>query len=305
MGLFDIFRRRTNRKAVFVGLDNSGKSTIISFLQEGKFVEHTPTMGKRKSDMDIGGTRISLFDIGGQKDFRDMWLGELKSAKCVVFVIDKADTTRFQESRDELEKLLPTIRENNITLLILANKHDLKEAASLGTIIKEYSLFDLENFEVIEISAKTGYGMADAFVKFYSILTGEKIKKKKLTKAISVFDHGGVPIISHVDDDDDTIERKAIEGGFMVAISQFCNMKLGENEGTNIIAFESESNGTFLIARSSNFIASLLWREDLEIPMDQTKSALQDLLEHLEQFCKDSNEEGVTFHVEHYITNLM
>ncbi|MBD3188062.1 GTP-binding protein [Candidatus Bathyarchaeota archaeon] len=304
MGLFDIFRRHTNRKAVFVGLDNSGKSTFISFLQEGKFVEHTPTMGKRKSDMEIGGTRISLFDIGGQEDFRNMWLGELKSAKCVVFVIDKADTKRFQESRNELEKLLPTIKKNNITLLILANKHDLKEAASLGTVIKEFSLFDVENFEIIEISAKTGYGMADAFVKFYSILTGEKIKKKKLTKAISVFNHGGVPIISHVDDDS-TIERKAIEGGFMVAISQFCNMKLGENEETNIIAFESAKNGTFLIAKSSNFIASLLWREDLEIPMAQTKDALKDLLEHLEQFCKESNEEGISFHVEHYITNLM
>ncbi|MHA1476274.1 MAG: ADP-ribosylation factor-like protein, partial [Promethearchaeota archaeon] len=38
-------KRKTKNKSIFCGLDSSGKSTIISFLQEGRFVEHVPTMG--------------------------------------------------------------------------------------------------------------------------------------------------------------------------------------------------------------------------------------------------------------------
>ena len=107
MGIFDALRRKTRQKAVFLGLDNSGKSTIISFLQSGKFVEHTPTMGKKMSEMDIGGTRISLYDMGGQKDFRELWMGEAKTAKVIVFVVDRAAPERFVEARGELRQSSP------------------------------------------------------------------------------------------------------------------------------------------------------------------------------------------------------
>ncbi|MFX0101276.1 MAG: ADP-ribosylation factor-like protein [Candidatus Hodarchaeota archaeon] len=304
MGLFDFFKRKTNHKAVFLGLDNSGKSTIISFLQEGRFINHTPTMGKKKLEMDVGGTRISLFDMGGQEDFRQLWSGEVNTAKVVAFVIDKAAPERFGEAIGELNKILPTILKNSIQLLIMANKHDIRSAAPLGTIIEAFGLTQLDNFEVVEISAKTGYGMADAFTKFYTMLTGEQVKKNKLTKGISVYNKGGVPIISQLDDVDN-IERKAIEGGFLVAITQFCNLKMEDDEETNIISFESQKNGTFLVARSQHYIGSLLWQENLGVPIEQSKAALKDLLHHLENTCNHENEENIAFHVEHYTTNMM
>ncbi|MHA1793844.1 MAG: ADP-ribosylation factor-like protein, partial [Promethearchaeota archaeon] len=287
-----------------VGLDSSGKSTIISFLQEGKFVEHTPTMGKKKLNLEVNGVKLSLFDMGGQEDFRQLWIGELKTAKCIVFVIDKAAPNRFREAKKELDKILPTIKDMGINLLILANKHDLPNAVPLGTIIDKFNLTDLDNFEIMEISAKTGYGMADAFAKFFTLLTGEKIKRNKFTNAISVYNSGGVPIISHLDDTAN-IERKAIEGGFLVAITQFANIKLSDDQSINIISFESEENGTFLVAKTKHYIGSLLWHEDLKVTIEQSKNALKDLLEHLENNCKHDDPENVAFHVEHYITNLL
>ncbi|MEX2684383.1 MAG: ADP-ribosylation factor-like protein, partial [Candidatus Sigynarchaeota archaeon] len=41
MSLFSIFKRKTDAKAVFIGLDSAGKSTIIDFLREGRFINHT------------------------------------------------------------------------------------------------------------------------------------------------------------------------------------------------------------------------------------------------------------------------
>ncbi|MFX0101280.1 MAG: ADP-ribosylation factor-like protein [Candidatus Hodarchaeota archaeon] len=305
MGIFDFIKKKTNQKVVFVGLDNAGKSTIISFLQDGRFVEHTPTMGKKKLEFDVSGTRFSLLDMGGQEDFRTLWMGETKSAKCVVFVIDKSDTGRFAEAKKELEKLIPTLHGGSIPLLILANKHDISGHVSLGKIIEEFNLAELDNFEIIEISAKTGFNLSGAFAKFYTMLTGEKIRKSKFTHALSIFTSGGIPIISQYDSNDH-IEKKSIEGGFLVAITQFSSMKMNnDNDEVSFITFESESSGTYVVGKSQHFIGSLLWQKELGVPIERSKSALKDMLEHLENVSDYKNEEQVAFHVEQYITNMM
>nr|MDO8114305.1 ADP-ribosylation factor-like protein [Candidatus Sigynarchaeota archaeon] len=297
-----MLRRKSNHKAVFLGLDNSGKSTIISFLQEGRFVDHTPTMGKKNMDMEIGGTRLSLFDMGGQQDFRQLWLGEIKNAKVVVFVIDASAPQRFGEAKKELDVLIPAIKEHKISLLILANKHDVPGAVNLSKIITAFNLTEMDNFEIMEISAKTGYGMADAFAKFYSSLTGEKVRKNVLAKAISVFDKGGTPIVTTYNKNE--VERVAIEGGFLVPITQFSKMKMQDDE-QSIITFESEKNGTFVVAKSKNLIGSLLWTNDLGVPLDQSKSALKEMLAHLELTAACSDTNSIAFHVEHYCTNII
>ncbi|MBN2153854.1 MAG: GTP-binding protein [Candidatus Lokiarchaeota archaeon] len=303
MSLFSIFKRKTDAKAVFIGLDSAGKSTIIDFLREGRFINHTPTMGKRKLEIDIEGTRISMFDMGGQQSFRDLWFGEMKTAKCVVFVIDKAAPHRFPEAKAEFQKVLPAIQKEGLKLLILANKHDVPGAASMREIIQGFNLLDVENFEILEVSAKTGYGMATAFSKFYSLLTGKHIQKLNFAGAVSVYTNGGVPIITEMDQN--RFERVALEGGFLAAITQFSQMKLPGEIATQFILFESKQNGTFIVARSAHFIGSLLWYKELGVTVDQSKIALGDLLGHLESSCATADENTVSFHVEHYVTNIM
>ncbi len=306
MGIFDFLKKKTKYKTVFCGLDNSGKSTIISFIQEGKFVEHTPTMGKKKIEMQLGGTRFSLFDMGGQEDFRDLWMNEIKTAKLIVYVIDKSDINRFKEAQFELQKIFSAISNENVNILILGNKHDLKNSANLGQIIKEFNLFEYDNFEIMDISAKTGYGMADAFIKFYSLLTGENLKKNVFAKAVSVFDNSGDPIVTEVSNMVE-IEKKVIEGGFLVALTQFSS-NFDERKDISVITYESQSDGTFIVAKSKSFIGSLLWTQDLGSTIENSTDALKDLLEHLESTCQynqNKDKENVTFHVRHFVTNLM
>lgn len=303
MGFPVFLKKKTTNKAVFLGLDNSGKSTILSFFQDGCFVEHMPTMGKKKIDFEIGGTRISLFDIGGRQDFRQMWLGEIKNANCVIFVIDMADKERFSEVSREFDKIVPYIKAYDLNLLIFANKYDLALNIDLIDIINVFNLENLEQFEIMEISAKTGYGMADAFVKLYTVLTGENAKKNVIGKAISVFDKECVPIITTYNKSD--MVRIAIEKNLLFAIMQFSKIKEADDVESNLITFESERNGTFIVAKSKNLIASLLWTEDLNIPIEQSKTALRNLLNHLESNveCEDTN--SVAFYMEHYCTNII
>ena len=300
MGIFSLLRRKTKQKSVFLGLDNSGKSTIISFLKEGRFVEHTPTMGKDLQKLEIDGTRFMLYDMGGQSHFRKMWTGEMKDAKCVVFVIDAADPSRFIESKTELQKVLPLISGNDKKLLILANKSDKRNSISLDQLIDDFELCELPNFEIMSISAKTGFNMADAFVKFYSLLTGKMLKKNTVTQAISIFDPSGLPIITTSKSDIDN-DRDILEGGFITAIAHFGKMK----NNANCIKFESENNGVYVIKRTENYIGALLWDTSLDIPINDTESALDDLLNHLETSIKFKDHEEVAYYVNQYCTNMI
>jgi small GTP-binding protein len=298
MGLFDRIKRRTNLKTVICGLDNSGKTTIVNFLKEGRFVPTTPTMGKEKQEIIVAGTKLELFDMGGQSAFRSIWLGELKDARCVLWVIDRSDLDRIQESRKEFEKILPMTEKYKVKILIAMNKVD-KPGMSVKDIIDIFELHKVDNFEIMEVSAMTGKGMVDLFTKFYSILTGKVIKKNIVAKAITIYDDSGIPLV--INSNDAQVDQRILEGGFLSAITAFANMRMAEN--TNI-KFESQDNGTFVIMRSNNYIGALLWTSDLDTPLDYSEDALKDLLEHLENTSNGSKDD-VELKVAHYATNLM
>jgi hypothetical protein len=124
--------------------------------------------------------------------------------------------------------------------------------------------------------------------------------KQSLSKAISIYNHGGVPIVSEFESNDD-IDRRSIEGGFLVAITQFSNMKLPTGIQPSTITFESKERGTFIVARTDHFIGSLLWRKDLGVPMSQSKTALIDLLKHLETSCNCEDPDDVQSQVEQFM----
>ncbi len=298
MGLFDRIRRRTNLKTVICGLDNSGKTTIVNFLKEGRFVPTTPTMGKEKQEIIVSGTKLELFDMGGQSAFRSIWLGEMKDAKCVLWVIDRSDLDRVQESRREFEKILPLALKHKVKILIAANKWDLP-GMTVKDLIDIFELHKVDNFEIMTISAMTGYGMVDFFTKFYSILTGKVIKKNVVAKAITIYDNSGIPLV--MNSSGQNVDQTILEGGFLSAITAFANMKGMVNSN---IKFESQDNGTFVIMRSNNYIGALLWNNELDTPLEYSEDALKDLLAHLESN-SNGERQDVELKVAHYATNLM
>ena len=71
--MFDTLKKvfQKDKKVVICGLDYAGKSTLVSYLETGTFIEHTPTMGKRETELNIQGVQLQLIDMGGQEAFRD------------------------------------------------------------------------------------------------------------------------------------------------------------------------------------------------------------------------------------------
>lgn len=57
-----------------VGLQNAGKSTLVSVFATGAFTEDMiPTVGFNMRKVTKGNVSIKLWDLGGQPRFRSMW----------------------------------------------------------------------------------------------------------------------------------------------------------------------------------------------------------------------------------------
>jgi len=140
-----------------VGLQNSGKTTLVNVLANGQFQEDMiPTVGFNMKKITKGNVTIKLWDIGGQPRFRSMWERYCRGVNSIVFVVDAADPEKFETASKELHELLNKPPLAGIPLLVLANKNDLPDAASSDDIIQKLDLKSVTGRDVCcySISAK-------------------------------------------------------------------------------------------------------------------------------------------------------
>ena len=141
-----------------VGLANAGKSTLINSIQMGQFDEDIiPTVGVNIRSVKKGKVSLKIWDLGGQRRYRESWEKYCASSDCIVFVVDAADEPKnFEVARAQLEQLLGWESIEGIPLLVLGNKNDLPNAASEKEIIEFMNLKSITDRKVgcYTISAK-------------------------------------------------------------------------------------------------------------------------------------------------------
>jgi len=140
-----------------VGLQNSGKTTLVNVLSNGGFQEDMiPTVGFNMKKVTKGNVTIKMWDIGGQTRFRSMWERYCRGVNAIVYVVDAADSEKFSLSMKELNELLQKPTLAGIPLLVLGNKNDLPEAISAEELTEKFGLKEIEGREVCcySISAK-------------------------------------------------------------------------------------------------------------------------------------------------------
>ena len=131
-------------KIIIVGLDNSGKTTIINYLKPPKetLSEVTPTVGFKVESFKQEKVNFTCFDMSGQGTYRSLWQEYYQEAQGVIFVIDASEEIRFAVSKTELEYMLddPGIRDRSVPILFFANKKDLPKARSEAEIAEDFEL---------------------------------------------------------------------------------------------------------------------------------------------------------------------
>jgi small GTP-binding protein len=127
MGVFTTIKslRRSSLNILILGLDNSGKTTILTTFTKGNITTISPTTGFNLKTATINGNNLTLWDLGGQTTFRYHWRNYYATADILIFVIDSSDLRRLEECGRELRGVLDACR---VPLLVLANKQDLVNA---------------------------------------------------------------------------------------------------------------------------------------------------------------------------------
>ena len=168
MGLLTLLRKlkKTDQEAriLVLGLDNSGKTTILKKLSDEDINTIMPTQGFNIKSLMSNGFKLNVWDIGGQKSIRPYWRNYYDQTDALIYVIDSADTRRIEETGIELQQLMDEERLANVPLLVMANKQDLISALSPAEISKELGLDDIRErtWNIQACSAKTGEGLSEA-----------------------------------------------------------------------------------------------------------------------------------------------
>ena len=149
----------TEMELTLIGLQNSGKSTLLHVMAHGHFTEDTiPTVGFNMRKVVKGHVTMKCWDLGGQPRFRSMWERYCRNVTAIVFVVDSADTAKMTTAASELHGLLSKDTLKGIPILVLANKNDLAGHLNVDQVIEQLNLTKLEGREVscYSISVKSG-----------------------------------------------------------------------------------------------------------------------------------------------------
>ena len=117
-------------KVLVVGLDNSGKTSIINTLEQklARFHALKPTVSfEIRDEFTILGLPIKIWDLGGQKQYRDEYLTKkgfiFGESNLLFYVVDVQDPKRYTEAVDYFEKAIEFLEKIELPLKIVVLLH--------------------------------------------------------------------------------------------------------------------------------------------------------------------------------------
>lgn len=172
MGLLSIIKKQKQKdheiRILMLGLDNAGKTTIVTSVLGLPISNVSPTMGFEIKTVNHMGYNLNIWDIGGQTTLRGFWGNYFDKTDLVLWVIDCLSMERLDESFTELrQKVIEQDRLVGLKLGILINKVDLYEGdvdklveQIIATLKINDDDLDRDAWEIFPVSGKSGFGIS-------------------------------------------------------------------------------------------------------------------------------------------------
>jgi len=147
-----------NSVALLIGIDNAGKSTLLSSLQGDMNKEHIPSSGFTSISFELNQGKTTFYDLGGGPSIRKVWEEYYADAHGIIYVIDGSNEKHLTESVNVFQTMIkhPFIRSK--PLLIYVNKLDIQGSKTAQDIQKQFidSLSSLISnpYKIVECIAK-------------------------------------------------------------------------------------------------------------------------------------------------------
>jgi ADP-ribosylation factor-like protein 6 len=149
-----------------IGLDNSGKTTLIQHLKatNSSSREVTPTVGFQVEEFSKGQINFTVYDMSGQGRYRSLWETYYSDVQAIIFVLDSTDKVRMVVAKDELATLLEhkDISSSLCPMLFFANKSDVPGAMTNEECMEAMNLFNIRDrpWHLRSSNAVNGDGVA-------------------------------------------------------------------------------------------------------------------------------------------------
>jgi small GTP-binding protein len=107
-------------KILIMGLDNSGKTSIILSLTKStnllSYYSLKPTVGAQIVNIEEGDANYNIWELGGQEQYRKDYLTDLEKffheADRFIYVIDVQDAARYEEALEYLKTIIQVMPSN-------------------------------------------------------------------------------------------------------------------------------------------------------------------------------------------------
>ncbi|KPJ17723.1 ADP-ribosylation factor-like protein 13B [Papilio machaon] len=155
-----IFRRRRLRRhivLILIGLDNAGKTKTVNNLAGEKDDKVLPTVGFKAVNLIHKDTPVTIYDLGGGPQFRQIWSQYYSEVHGIIFVIDSSDFQRLDECKAVLEEVLSHDRISGKPVLVLANKQDKDGALDDIDVVEKLNIEPLVNKCPTLVESYTAY----------------------------------------------------------------------------------------------------------------------------------------------------
>ena len=163
-----------NYKVIVVGESSTGKTTIIQRLVQGTFREEAQsTVGVEFKSfvctVDGKQRKLQIWDTAGQERFRAVAKSYFRNAVGAFLVFDVCSRGSFDALTEWLNDIQSLSHPNSVIVLI-GNKIDLVDQRCVSQS-EAQSYADRNNLIYIETSARSGVGIADAFIRITREIT--------------------------------------------------------------------------------------------------------------------------------------
>ena len=166
-------------KIVLIGDTSVGKSCLLTRFADDQFTEnYVTTIGvdfrfKTMIVMDKI-VKVQVWDTAGQERYRSITNAYYRGAEGILIVFDVTKKESFENIQNWISEVT-VYTGKDVVIICLGNKNDLTKGIDKKDI---YDFQKQTGLEIINVSAKTGDGVEDAFKHIIELL----IKKNMQTK---------------------------------------------------------------------------------------------------------------------------
>lgn len=139
--ILESLKRKQKARVLMLGLDGSGKTSILYRIKLNQTASTIPTVGFNVEQVSpFKNVTLTTWDVCGQEKIRPLWQHFYTHCECLVFVVDSADHARMDEARTELHGIVDSPEMTGIPVVVIANKQDLQQALNIEGVARNLGL---------------------------------------------------------------------------------------------------------------------------------------------------------------------